>query len=211
MDVTAVPEVLCAALVLTGRPVLVVGGGRVAEQKLVRLLACGARVTVVAPEATAAVHAWHAAGEVAWHERCFVGGDVEGAVFVLTATGHAEVDGAVYAACEARAVLCNAADRPDRSSVWLLAQRRRGRIVIGAGTMGSAPGLAGRLADLAAATFTPTVERAVRAYANLRKARGAEAARVWRDLPWDEMAEREDRADVFEEREPEAEPKASTP
>ena len=188
MDSAAVPEVLCAALVLTGRPVLVVGGGRVAEQKLVRLLACRARITVIAPEATAAIHAWHTDGELTWCERTFGPADVAGFVFVLTATGHAAIDGEVFAACEARAVLCNAADRPDQCSVWLLAQRRRGRIVIGAGTMGSAPGLAGRLADLAASTLTPTVERAVQAYARLRRAHGAAAARASRTMSWERMA-----------------------
>ncbi|MCW5807556.1 MAG: hypothetical protein KIT31_34685, partial [Deltaproteobacteria bacterium] len=37
---------------LTGVPVVVVGGGRVAEGKLDGLLAAGARVTVVAPQVT---------------------------------------------------------------------------------------------------------------------------------------------------------------
>ena len=35
---------------LRGKPVLMVGGGRVAARKLPELLACGAKVTVVAPE-----------------------------------------------------------------------------------------------------------------------------------------------------------------
>src|SRR5215471_12326828 len=40
-----------ACLDLHGRPVLVVGGGTVALEKVLGLLECGARVTVVAPEA----------------------------------------------------------------------------------------------------------------------------------------------------------------
>ena len=39
-----------ACLDLEGRDVLVVGGGPVALEKVEGLLACGARVTVVAPE-----------------------------------------------------------------------------------------------------------------------------------------------------------------
>ena len=42
-------------LVVAGRPVLVVGGGRVAARKAADLVACGARVTVVAPEVDAAL------------------------------------------------------------------------------------------------------------------------------------------------------------
>ena len=42
-------------LVVAGRPVLVVGGGRVAARKVADLVACGARVTVVAPEVAPAL------------------------------------------------------------------------------------------------------------------------------------------------------------
>ena len=42
-------------LVVAGRPVLVVGGGRVAARKVGDLVACGARVTVVAPEVVPAL------------------------------------------------------------------------------------------------------------------------------------------------------------
>src|SRR3954466_15340751 len=44
-------------LVLDGRPCLVVGGGSVAARKVAGLVACGARVHVVAPELTPEVTA----------------------------------------------------------------------------------------------------------------------------------------------------------
>jgi precorrin-2 dehydrogenase/sirohydrochlorin ferrochelatase len=48
-------ELFPAFVKLAERPCLVVGAGRVAESKIESLVRCGARVRVVAPEATTAV------------------------------------------------------------------------------------------------------------------------------------------------------------
>ena len=55
---------------LRGRPVLVVGGGEVAERKVEALLEAEARVTVVSPEATPALQQHSARGQVTLHRRC---------------------------------------------------------------------------------------------------------------------------------------------
>ena len=51
------PEPYLAGLDLAGRRVVVVGGGPVAQRRLVGLLAAGAVVEVIAPEVTPAVEA----------------------------------------------------------------------------------------------------------------------------------------------------------
>ena len=48
-------ELFPAFLKIDGRRCLVVGAGRIAESKIESLVRCGARVRVVAPEATAEV------------------------------------------------------------------------------------------------------------------------------------------------------------
>ena len=81
----------------TSFDVIVVGAGPVGESKIVRLLDCEAVVKVVAPLATPQVQAWHAEGRVRWSERPFEDRDLDGVVFVMTATG-CEVDDTVLAA-----------------------------------------------------------------------------------------------------------------
>jgi uroporphyrin-III C-methyltransferase/precorrin-2 dehydrogenase/sirohydrochlorin ferrochelatase len=51
----AIQDIYPTALRLLGRPVLVVGGGPVAERRAKGLLDAGAKVTVVAPVATEAL------------------------------------------------------------------------------------------------------------------------------------------------------------
>ena len=51
---------------LAGRPVVVVGGGRVAHRRVAGLLDAEARVTVVSPTLTPALEALVAPGAVSW-------------------------------------------------------------------------------------------------------------------------------------------------
>ena len=56
---------------LEGRPVLLVGAGPVGESKIGGLLAAGAVVTVVAPDATPAIQKLAEDGKLVWHQRAF--------------------------------------------------------------------------------------------------------------------------------------------
>jgi uroporphyrin-III C-methyltransferase/precorrin-2 dehydrogenase/sirohydrochlorin ferrochelatase len=72
--------------------VLVVGGGPVAARRAKGLLDAGARVTVVAPVATAALRELADAGLLTWEQRTYRPSDVDGVWFVQTATGDSAVD-----------------------------------------------------------------------------------------------------------------------
>ena len=66
------------ALRLTGRPVLVVGGGAVAERKIGGLLAAGADVTIIAPVCCPAVAEWAERGAITLVARRYELGDADG-------------------------------------------------------------------------------------------------------------------------------------
>jgi uroporphyrin-III C-methyltransferase/precorrin-2 dehydrogenase/sirohydrochlorin ferrochelatase len=98
--------------------VLVVGGGRVAARRAKGLLDAGARVTVVAPEATAAVRELADAGLLTWEPRTYRSEDVDGVWFVQTATGDPAVDTAVASDAEAQRVWCVNASDHESSAAW---------------------------------------------------------------------------------------------
>lgn len=129
-------------LCVEGKPVVVVGGGRVAERKVHTLLGHGAAVTVVAPEITAGLRDLVAAGRVDWADRAFQEGDVSVAMLVFAATGDRDVDGAVSAEAQRRGILVNAADMPDLCTALVPSVLRRGRLQIAVSTQGASPALA---------------------------------------------------------------------
>ncbi len=67
-----------AGLDLTDRLVVCVGGGSVAERRIGRLRAAGARVRVVAPEVTGGLAGLAATGELEWRARPFEASDLDG-------------------------------------------------------------------------------------------------------------------------------------
>ena len=86
------PRPYLAGLVLTGRRVVVVGGGTVAQRRLPALLAAGADVEVVAPAVTPAVEGMATAKELRWTPRAYRGGDLDGAWYALAATDDPQVN-----------------------------------------------------------------------------------------------------------------------
>ncbi|MCW2814970.1 MAG: uroporphyrinogen-III C-methyltransferase [Nocardioides sp.] len=101
---------------LSGRRVVVVGGGTVAQRRVPALIAAGAEVVVVSPEVTPAIEGLVGAGEVTLHERVFVPADLDGAWYVVTATDDARVNELVSRAAEERRVFCVRSDDPARST-----------------------------------------------------------------------------------------------
>src|SRR5882724_12733272 len=89
-------------LQLRARPVLVVGGGRVAARKVELLRRTGARVTIVAPEILDELRELAVKGELQHIEAPFTPSHVTDAAAVVAATGITEVNAAISAAARAQ-------------------------------------------------------------------------------------------------------------
>lgn len=112
---------------LTGRRVVVVGGGPVATRRVTGLRDSGAAVEVIAPWVTEDIAELSAAGEIIWHERDFVSGDLitpEPAWLVHTATGDRPTDDQVAREADAARIWCIRADDASASSAWTPAVAR---------------------------------------------------------------------------------------
>jgi uroporphyrin-III C-methyltransferase/precorrin-2 dehydrogenase/sirohydrochlorin ferrochelatase len=114
----AIQDIYPTALRLLGRAVLVVGGGPVAARRAKGLLDAGARVTVVAPVASAALQDLADAGLLTWEQRTYRPSDVDGVWFVQTATGDSAVDAQVSADAESQRVWCVNASDHEASAAW---------------------------------------------------------------------------------------------
>src|SRR3974390_1118506 len=132
---------------IEGRPCLVVGGGPVAARKAGALLACGASVTVVAPEGYQAVERLGGAdrggvGTLPVLRRPYRAGEAADYRLVVTATGRVEVDGAVAADAEAAGIWGNSADDADHFTFLLPSVHRDGSVSVAVSTAGASPALA---------------------------------------------------------------------
>jgi uroporphyrin-III C-methyltransferase/precorrin-2 dehydrogenase/sirohydrochlorin ferrochelatase len=114
----AILDIYPTALRLLGRPVLVVGGGPVAERRAKGLLDAGAKVTVVAPVATDTLRGLATSGLLTWEQREYRTSDLDGVWFVQTATGTAAVDTQVAADAEAQRLWCVNASDHEASAAW---------------------------------------------------------------------------------------------
>jgi uroporphyrin-III C-methyltransferase/precorrin-2 dehydrogenase/sirohydrochlorin ferrochelatase len=105
---------------LTGRRVLVVGGGAVATRRIADLVEAGADITVVAPRIDAAIDPGRSRVET----REFADADLDGCWLVLACTDDPEVNGQVAAGADARGIWCVRADDAERSAAWRAASTR---------------------------------------------------------------------------------------
>lgn len=93
-------------LELSGRRVVVVGGGTVAQRRLPRLVKAGAVIELVSPDTTPSVGAMADEGEITWTRRNYIDGDLADAWYVLACTDDADVNAAVCAEADRRRIFC---------------------------------------------------------------------------------------------------------
>ncbi|GIH20303.1 uroporphyrinogen-III C-methyltransferase [Rugosimonospora africana] len=115
---------------LSGRRVLVVGGGAVASRRVPALLDAGAEVVLVSPEITPALRALSDAGRIHWVPRRFEPSDVDGAWLVQAAVDEPAAAAAVSEAAEARRVFCVRADDRSAATAWTPAVTRHGPVTV---------------------------------------------------------------------------------
>lgn len=130
---------------LDRRRTVVVGGGKVAERKVVGLLEAGAQVTVIGPTQTARLRTWSEKGAIALLDRPYRQGDLSGAFLVIAATDDPQVNQAVCREAQALGCLVNSVEKPERSDYIVPAVIRRGDITVSISTGGASPALARHL------------------------------------------------------------------
>jgi len=140
---------------LRSRRCVVIGGGPVAEQKVLGLLDAGAAVTVISPRVTARLDALAAEGAITLHRRAYRAGDLTGAFVAIAATEHRSENQAIYEDAERQGVLLNAVDDPPHCHFIAPAIYRQGDVLVAITTGGKSPALAVRLRERVGAQIGP--------------------------------------------------------
>lgn len=128
---------------LSGRSLILVGGGKVAERKVRGILSAGTEtsICVIAPKITMVLQEHAAAGRLCWKQACYADGMLEGAFLVYAATDLREVNAAVAAEAKRRGIPVNVIDDPAASTFQVPASIRRGELILSVSTAGGSPAL----------------------------------------------------------------------
>lgn len=164
---------------LTGRLVVVVGGGRVAERKVRQLLACGARITVISPTLTPRLRTWSRQQRVQWRPRRYKRFDLQAAWLVVSASDDATLNRRVAQDAARRRTLANIVDDASVSTAIAPAWFRRGALVVAFSTGGASPALAQQLRR----TLSEEIGRDYAAYVALLARLRRQVHRRVKDVP----------------------------
>ncbi|HDN9025009.1 siroheme synthase CysG [Aeromonas veronii] len=127
---------------LDNKPVLLVGGGEVAERKARLLLDAGAQLTVVAPELDPELAELAANGNIEWLAGEFASEQLAGKWLVVAATDRREVNALVYQSANQARIFANVVDDPKRSSFIMPSIIDRSPLMVAISSGGKAPVLA---------------------------------------------------------------------
>lgn len=141
-------------LKLEGKRALVVGGGKVAEQKIKGLLDSGANVVVIAPDVTRLIEALYAEGRISLIRRTYNHDDVDGYSIVIGATDDPEVQRRVFIDARERNIPVNVADEPALCSFYLGAVFGKGDLKVAVSTNGKSPTIGKIIRDRVASEFS---------------------------------------------------------
>ena len=116
---------------LSGKKVLVVGGGRIALRRVRTLTEFTESVTVVAPRLHHELLPLEAEGKITVLRRPYESSDPEGAALVLAAAGDEAVNEAVRADCRRLGIPVNVSSDRHKSDFYFPGVARKGGYVIG--------------------------------------------------------------------------------
>jgi precorrin-2 dehydrogenase/sirohydrochlorin ferrochelatase len=124
---------------------IVVGGGKVGERKVLTLLDCGAKVTVISPEMTPELTKLAENGHIEWIPRPYRPSDIEDALLIFGATDDAVLNRRIHADAGRLSKLCNIADQPEACNFIVPSIIHRGDLVLTVSTSGKSPAYAKKL------------------------------------------------------------------
>lgn len=127
---------------LTGRKVVIIGGGAVSARKAESLLRHGAQVVVVAPDVVDEILSLGGDGQLTVRRKTYESDDLEGAFLVIASTNAASVNQQIATDARARGILLNIVDDTPLCDFIVPAVVERGSIRVAVSTGGRSPAFA---------------------------------------------------------------------
>ncbi len=147
---------------LRGREVVVIGGNRMAAEKVAGLISSGACITVIHTTFCAALRERAERGEITLRHKAYAHGDLAGAFVVFAAVTDPELIAAIESEAQERGQLLNIVDVPAHCNFIVPSILRRGQLTIAVSTAGASPSLAKRIRQRLEDIFPSTYDQYIR-------------------------------------------------
>jgi len=127
---------------LDDKSVLVVGGGKIAGEKLEKLLDFTDKITVISPKFSEETKELVDEAGLKVLKRPYEDGDIEGFGIVVVAVDDLELQKSIYDACQSRHILCNSVDSVDYCDFIFPSYTKKGPLTVAFSTSGISPSVA---------------------------------------------------------------------
>ena len=124
---------------------VVIGGGEVAERKVIAFLECGAAVCVISPNISPELRRLCDDRQIQVINRDYRTGDLSNALVAIAATDDPNVNASVFSEGKEKGILTNVVDDPEKSTFIVPSMLRRGDLLISISTSGRSPALARKI------------------------------------------------------------------
>ncbi|SDJ80477.1 precorrin-2 dehydrogenase/sirohydrochlorin ferrochelatase family protein [Natronincola ferrireducens] len=132
---------------IKGKPCTVVGGGEVAERKVITLLEYGAVVTVISPKLTPALEKLAKDNKIVHKNKPYTTGDLDGSILAYGVTDDADINKRCKQEANQRQIFINVGDSRHLSDFILPASINRGSLTITISTEGKSPMLSRKIKE----------------------------------------------------------------
>jgi precorrin-2 dehydrogenase/sirohydrochlorin ferrochelatase len=148
---------------------LVIGGGTVAERKVLSLLDCGALVTLVSPVVTPKLQELILSNAIKYKEKCYMREDLKDKTLVICATDNKAINLQAAQDCRSMGIWINVVDHPELCSFHVPAVIRRGLLTFSVSTTGASPMLASKIKRKIERDFGPEYEMLLQIMQEVRR------------------------------------------
>lgn len=156
-------------LQLQGRRVVIVGGGSVAQRKILNILPADPAITVISPTLSFELQKLRSEGKISQTPRGYLSGDLDGAFLVIAATSNHDVNAMVAKDAAASGILAEITDNPLAGNVTSPAVIHQGDLSIAISTNNRVPVLAAIIKKELAQLFGPEYARTIRLLGAIRE------------------------------------------
>jgi siroheme synthase-like protein len=132
---------------IADKPVVVIGGGNIAHQKMENLLAAGAKVTVISPELNEEMTLLRDGGKFMHLSRPYEPGDIQGYELAFVATDDHEENRRVWQEGRERHIWVNAVDDIPNCDFIMPGIVKKGDLIVAISTSGTSPAMARKMRE----------------------------------------------------------------